>query len=129
MNGLIVAGAAALALVAGAPVIGAMPVGVFSTGIMVVGINMMLGPLVDTRRDMPAADYAVVLIIPLVTAAVGLLWGVAVGLLAAALSFVVAFARVDVLRLATTGARLRSRVERPEAQQVRLAALGRRVAV
>ena len=86
---------------------------------------MLLEALVDQRRSLPAADYAVVLIIPAVTAAFGFLWGVAVGLLAAALFFIVAFARIEVVRLETTGARMRSRVERPEAEQARLAALGR----
>lgn len=128
-NGVIVVGASALALAVGAPVIGAMPVGVFAAGIMVIGITMLVGPLVDQRRAMPAGDYLVVLLIPLVTAAFGFLWGVAVGLLTAALLFVVAIARVDVLRLATTAARLRSRIERPAAESARLSVLGQRAAI
>ena len=128
-GGLIAAAAAALALAFGAPVIGALPSGLFASGIMVIGLNMMLGPVFDHRRITPLPDYLIVLMIPVVTALFGFLWGVAVGLLTATLSFVVAFARVDVLRLATTGARLRSRVERPDAEQARLAVLGPRVAV
>ena len=86
---------------------------------------MLIDPLVDQRRSLPAADYAVVLIIPAVTAAFGFLWGVAVGLLAAALFFIVTFARIDLVRLETTAARMRSRVERPEAEQAWLARAGR----
>ncbi len=78
---------------------------------------MLIDALVDQRRSLPAADYAVVLIIPAVTAAFGFLWGVAVGLLAAALFFIVTFARIDFVRLETTAARMRSRLERPEAEQ------------
>ena len=127
--GWIVAAACALALTVGTPVISVLPVGVFATGVIVVGVNLLVGPLVDQRRGMPAADYLVVLIIPAVTAAFGFLWGVATGLLAAALFFVVTFARIDVVRLATSGARLRSRVERPDTEQARLAVLGREVSI
>jgi sulfate permease, SulP family len=127
--GWIVAVACALALTVGTPVISVLPVGVFATGVIVVGVNLLVGPLVDQRRGMPAADYLVVLIIPAVTAAFGFLWGVATGLLAAALFFVVTFARIDVVRLATSGARLRSRVERPDTEQARLAVLGREVSI
>jgi SulP family sulfate permease len=92
--------------------------------ITTIGVSMLLGATLDQRRTLPAADYAIVLIIPAVTAAFGFLWGVAVGLLAAVLFFIVAFARIDVVRVETTGGRMRSRVERPEADQGRLTALG-----
>jgi len=124
-NGWVVTVACALALAIGAPVISAMPVGVFAAGVIVIGLNLLIGPLLDQRRSLPIADYAVVLVIPAVTAAFGFLWGVAVGLAAATLFFVVTFARIDVVRLATTGARLRSRLERPDFEQARLAVLGR----
>ena len=65
----------------------------------------------------------------MVTAAFGFLWGVAVGLLAAALFFIMTFARIDLVRLETTVARMRSRIERPEAEQARLARAGREAAV
>ena len=128
-NGLIAAVACLLALTVGTPLIGALPTGLFATGIIVIGITFLAGALVDQRRSLPAADYAVMASIPAVTAAFGFLWGVAVGLVAAALFFVVTFARMNVVRLATTGARLRSRLERPDAEQRRLASLGRQVAV
>jgi len=124
-NGWVVTAACTLALGVGAPVISAMPVGLFAAGVIVIGLNLLIGPLLDQRRSLPIADYAVVLVIPSVTAAFGFLWGVAVGLLAASLFFVMTFARIDVVRLATTGARLRSRLERPDFEQRRLAVLGR----
>jgi SulP family sulfate permease len=128
-NGGVVAAACALALAFGGPVLSAMPVGLFAAGIMVIGLNLLVGPLIDQRRSLPVTDYAVVLLIPAVTAGFGFLWGVAVGLAAATLFFVVTFARIDVVRLATTGARLRSRLERPDQEQARLAALGRRTSI
>ncbi|HRO12668.1 MAG TPA: SulP family inorganic anion transporter, partial [Amaricoccus sp.] len=123
-NGWSVALACGLALVAGAPVISLLPVGLFSTGVIVIGLNLLMTPLVDQRRSLPAAEYAVVAIIPVAAAIFGFLWGVAVGLLAAALFFIMAFARIDLVRLETTAARIRSRIERPEAEQAWLAQRG-----
>jgi SulP family sulfate permease len=128
-TGWIVAVACLLAATVGTTMISALPIGIFAAGIAAVGLNLLVGPLIDQHRSMPVTDLAVVVIIPAVTAAFGFLWGVAIGLLAAALFFVLAFARVDVVRLATTGARLRSRLERPDAEQARLAVLGRQVSV
>jgi SulP family sulfate permease len=128
-NGLIAGAACLVALVFGGGAIALLPVGIFSLLVIAIGTGMLLGVLLDDRRSLSAADYAVALIILAVTAAFGFLWGVAVGLLAAALFFIVAFARIDVVRLETTGARMRSRVERSEADQARLAALGGQVLV
>jgi len=127
-SGLIGAAAATLTLLVGAPLVGALPVGLFGAAIMVVGINMLIGQLVD-GRNVPRSDYLVVVIITLVTAVFGFLWGVLVGLICAAVFFVVAFARIDVVRLVTTCGRLPSRTERSQAEQARLAALGSQVAI
>jgi SulP family sulfate permease len=119
---------AALTLLAGAPLVGALPVGLFGTAIIVVGLNMLIAQLVD-GREVPRSDYLVVVIITLVTAVFGFLWGVLVGLICAAVFFVVAFARIDVVRLVTNCGRLASRTERSQAEQARLAALGSQVAI
>ncbi|HET9069502.1 MAG TPA: SulP family inorganic anion transporter, partial [Amaricoccus sp.] len=123
-TGWTVAAAGALALLVGAPVISALPVGLFSTGVMVIGLNLLVTPLVDQRRGLPAGDYAVVAIIPVAAAIFGFLWGVGVGILAAALFFIMAFARIDLVRLETTASRIRSRVERPPGDQAWLAQRG-----
>ena len=93
-------------------------------GVMVIGLNLLATPLVDQRRGLPAGDYAVVAIIPIAAAIFGFLWGVAVGILAAALFFIMAFARIDLVRLETTASRIRSRVERPPGDQAWLAQRG-----
>jgi SulP family sulfate permease len=128
-NGLLVAAACLAALVFGASVISALPVGVFALLILAIGFGMLIGPIFDQRRAMPPADYAVVLIVPATTALFGFLWGVAAGLFSAALFFIMTFARIDLVRLETTAARMRSRLERPEAEQAALAQLGRQAAI
>jgi SulP family sulfate permease len=128
-NGLVVAAGCLLALAFGASAISAVPVGALALLIGVVGLSMILDPLYDRRRSLPPADYAVVLVIPAVTAAFGFISGVAVGLLAAALLFITTFARIDLVRLETTVARMRSRLERPPDEQSRLARVGEQAAV
>ncbi len=128
-NGLIAAAASLLALVLGAQVIAALPVGLFALLVLVIGFSMLIEALVDHRSSLQPADYAIVLIIPVVTALTGFLWGVAVGILAAALFFVLAFARVDLVRLETTAARMRSRVERSDADQAWLEQQGRQAVI
>lgn len=124
LNGVTAAAACLLVLAFGGSAIALLPIGIFALVVFAFGLGMLVEVLLDDRRSLTPGDQAVVLIILAVTAAFGFLWGVAVGLLAAALFFIVAFARTDVVRLETTGARMRSRVERPEADQARLAALG-----
>ena len=128
-NGFIAAGASLLALVLGAQAIAALPVGLFALLILVIGFSMLIESLLDSRRTLQPADYAIVLMIPIVTALWGFLWGVAVGILAAALFFVLAFARVDLVRLETTAARMRSRVERSDADQAWLEERGREAVI
>jgi len=128
-NGFVISGGCLIALAFGASAISAVPVGSLALLVVVVGLSMILDPLYDQRRTLPAADYAVVLIIPAVTAVFGFLWGVAVGLLAAALFFILAFARIDLVRLETTAARMRSRLEWPQAEQNRLAQAGEQAAI
>ena len=125
LNGLAIAAACLIAVFLGAGAIATLPVGLFGLLVVAIGLGMLLSVLIDERPGLSVTDQAVVLIIPGVTAVFGFLWGVAVGLVAAALFFIVAFARIDVVRFETTGARFRSRVERSDADQARLARLGR----
>jgi SulP family sulfate permease len=128
-NGLIAAAASLLALVFGAQAIAALPVGLFALLILLIGFSMLIEALFDHRHSLQPSDYAIVLVIPVVTALSGFLWGVAVGILAAALLFVLAFARIDLVRLETTAARMRSRVERSDADQAWLEQHGREAVI
>jgi len=128
VNGVTVAAASALTLVAGARFVGELPVGLLGAAIIVIGLNMLHAQLA-VWRSVLASDYLVVVIITLVTAVFGFLWGVLVGLVCAAIFFVVALGRIEVVRLVTHCGRLHSRTERAAAEQARLAALGSQVRV
>lgn len=65
------------------------------------------------RRRMARADYVLMLGILVVIAAVGFLPGVAVGLVAAVILFVVRYSRIDVVKHSLTGSDYQSNTERP----------------
>ena len=129
-NGLIAGGASLLALFVGAQAIAVLPVGLFALLILVIGFSMLLEALVDHRRSLRPSDYVVVLHdpggyrhdrVPLGCRGRDPRGGAA--------SSCSRFARVDPVRLETTVARMRSRVERSEADQAWLEATAARRAV
>ena len=63
------------------------------------------------------SEYAIVWVILLVIAGLGLLEGFAAGLLIAAALFVVDYSRTDVVKHALSGASYQSRVERAPAER------------
>lgn len=122
--GMAVTAMSLVVLFFGAGFLSVLPIGVFASIIAFLGVDLLYTWLWEERRRLPARDFAIVLLILAVAAAVGFLQAIAVGLLAAALQFIVAYSRVDVVRLRTTAAALRSRVERPEAEVEQLSKLG-----
>lgn len=127
--GLAVAASCTLALVFGAGFLSVLPIGVFASVIAYLGIDLLRTWLWTERRRLPARDFAIVLLILAVAATVGFLQAIVVGLLAAAIQFVIAYSRTEVIRLATTVAHMRSRVERPESELQILANEGHEAAV
>src|SRR5690606_23437730 len=75
-------------------------------------------------RRMPAQDFAIVALILGTATTIGFLQAIAVGVLAAAVLFVVTYSRLDLVRSQTTAALRRSTTERPEAAMRLLAARG-----
>lgn len=77
-----------------------------------VGADLLLDRLHLGWKRLPRSDYAMVLLILLVIAAVGFLEGVAVGIVTAAAIFIIRYSRIDVVRLTLSGRSFRSHVER-----------------
>lgn len=129
LAGLSAAAGCTAALLFGAELLSRLPVGLFAAVIAFLGLDMLYGWLWVERRKLPAQDFAIVLLILGVAAAVGFLEALAIGLVAAALLFIVAYAGVDVVRLRSTAADRRSLVERAPAELARLDAEGAHVPV
>jgi sulfate permease, SulP family len=83
----------------------------------------------DSRRRLPAAEYGIVWLILLIIAAVGLLEGVAAGLLIAAVLFIIDYSHTDVVKHALSGATYQSRVERAPAERELLRHEGQRLEI
>ena len=127
--GLSVAAASFGALFFGADLLSMLPLGAFAAILAFLGFDLLDTWLRVERRRLPRRDFAVVLVILAPAATVGFLTALAVGLLVAGVLFVIAYSRVDVVRLRTSAALLRSRVERPDPELSLLADRGGQAAV
>lgn len=122
--GLAVAAISAFTLFLGAGFVSMLPVGVFAGVIAFLGVDLLYTWLWVERRKLAGRDFAIVLLIVAVSATIGFLQAIALGLLAASLQFIIAYSRIDVVRLKTTAASMRSRVERPDPEIARLSRHG-----
>jgi SulP family sulfate permease len=104
-------------LVAGTAVIALLPRPVLGGLLLFVGATFLIEWLVESRSRLPAWEYVVIGVIVLAMAVLGPLEGVAVGLVLALASFVVAYSRIDVVRHAMDGASYHSSFERPEPER------------
>ena len=104
-------------LTAGTAVIALLPRPVLGALLLFVGATFLLEWLVDNRSRVPAREYVVIGVIVVTMAVVGPLEGIAVGLLLALVSFVVAYSRIEVVRHAMDGTSYHSAVERPESER------------
>jgi SulP family sulfate permease len=111
--------ATALAMIVGLAAAGSLvfQVPVFLTAgfVLFMGVGMLKEWLVATRRELPRAEWLLVVFILLSIAGIGFLEGLAVGLLVSIALFVFNYARQPVVRLSTSGVEHRSSVDRSSA--------------
>ncbi len=81
--------------------------------LMSLGLGFLFEWILDARFRLPRSDYAVMLLILAVMGAVGFLEGVAVGIAAAVVLFVLSYSRISVVKQALSGAQYHSNVDRP----------------
>jgi sulfate permease, SulP family len=127
--GLSVAAMSALCLVFGASLLSDLPRGLVAGVIWYLGFDLLLAALWDYGRRIPWRDKALVTVIPLVAVTLGVLPALALGLVAACLLFVFVYAQIDVVRLFTTAAHLKARVERSPQDREHLSRFGERTHV
>jgi SulP family sulfate permease len=128
-SGLVAAGVVLATLLFGARLVSLMPRMLLGGVIVFLGLGFLLEWVVDARRTLPTLEYAIVLVILATIIAWGLLPGVAVGLVLAAVLFVVTYSRTDLVHDERTGAAYRSHVDRSPAERDALASLGERIRV
>ena len=124
LTGLVAALVCGLALWHGAALLSLIPDMVLGGLLLFLGLSLLLEWVWQGWTTLSRLDYAVLIVIVAVTATVGFLPGVAVGLLAAVLLFVVHCSRIEVVRQVLSGAVFHSRVTRSAAQRHLLAERG-----
>jgi sulfate permease, SulP family len=125
--GLSVLGMSVLCLVHGADWLADLPRGLVAAVLWYLGFDLLLAALWDYGRRIPMRDLVLVTAIPVVAITVGVLPALGLGLLAACLLFVFVYAQIDVVRLFTTAAHLRARVERSPQEREHLSRVGHRI--
>lgn len=127
--GVIAGVVSAAALLAGTSTLGMLPRPLLGGLLLFLGLGFLVEWAYDSRRRLPAAEYAIVWVILLIIAAVGLLEGVAAGLLIAAVLFIIDYSHTDVVKHALSGATYQSRVERAPAERELLRHEGQRLEI
>ncbi|MEW6368914.1 MAG: SulP family inorganic anion transporter [Acidobacteriota bacterium] len=126
-TGLVVALIAAGVLVFGGRALGYFPTALLGGMLVLVGSSLIHEWLLTSRKGLPWPDYLVVVVIFLVIAARGYLEGVAVGLVATVIFFVVRFSRVPVVEIEFSALDRRSSRARSVPHRKVLSATGERV--
>ena len=126
----LVAPGAIVAVVAfGGAVLEFIPQFVIGGMLLFVGAEFAYEWLWVSRRRMSVLDYSLMWVILAIIATIGFLSGVAAGLLAATVLFVIRYSRIDVVKREFTGAERRSNIERSLAETDHLVGNGSAVLI
>lgn len=127
--GLVVAAACLATAFFGATVIETLPRGLFAAIIAFLGLDLLRVWIWEERKRLPPRDFAIVVLILGVSAVFGFLPALAVGLAVAIVLFVVSYARLDFVRLASDLSLRRSTIERALSDMDYLSRVGDRVRI
>jgi sulfate permease, SulP family len=122
--GLTAAAVMALGLVLAGPLVSHLPVFFAAGFVLFLGIGLLQQWLVAARRQLPLAEWLIVVVILATVALVGFMEGLAVGLLISAAVFVFNYSRLAVVRLSASGIEQRSAVDRSPAAMKHLSRHG-----
>lgn len=117
LPGFIAAAITGVALLLSGEILGLFPKFVFGGLLVYLGLSFLWEWVVEARSKLPRVDYVIVLIILVVIALFGFLQGVAVGIIATVVMFVVNYSVVDVVIHSLSADTYRSRVTRPLKQR------------
>jgi SulP family sulfate permease len=115
-TGLFAAAVTAGTLFLGAGALALLPRLVFGAILVYLGLTFLRQWLILSWAQLPRVDYAIVVLILVVIAFFGFLVGIAVGIVATVIMFVVNYSGVNVVKHALSGTTYRSRVTRPPHQ-------------
>jgi len=100
-------------LLFGASLLSYFPKPILGGILLFMGLSFLIEWVIDARTRLPRIDYLLVLMILIAIASIGFLEGIAVGVLAAVVMFVVSYSQINAVKNTLSGASYRSKVERP----------------
>jgi SulP family sulfate permease len=127
--GLIAGAICAVVLLAGLPLLAFYPKPILGGLLFFMGMSFLVEWVVDGWSRLPRADYAVVLLILVVIGVTDFIVGVAIGLTAMIVLFVLRYSRINVVRDSLTGAEIKSTVERYAHHRRELRKLGEHISI
>ena len=116
-------------LALGASAVITIPRGILGGALMFMGLSFLIDWLYDARKQMPRHDYFIIVVMMLLIAAFGLLWGVACGILISMAFFVLQYSQIHVVRHEYTGDKFRSATDRSPVENRLLRKMGQRIRV
>lgn len=115
--GLVMATVAGFVLIFGAGILSIFPRVIAGGFLFYVGLSFLVEWVIDAYGKLPKLEYLLIWLILIVIATVGFLEGIAVGIILAAIGFVINYSRTKVTRFALSGADYQSVVMRPPAHE------------
>lgn len=117
LSALISAGMCGVTLLSGAGISSYFPKPLLGGLLFYLGLSFLVEWLYKSWFKLPRTEYLLVVLILVTIAVFGFLQGMAVGILIAAVEFVVNYSRINVIKHALTGATYQSNVDRAPAYQ------------
>jgi len=125
--GVVIAGFCLFAMTLGADALSYVPRFVLGGLVMFIGLGFLNDWVVQSWSKLSRADVAIILSILAVIEVLGFLEGVAFGIAAAAILFIVNYSRINVVRYALTGKDIQSNIGRPADHRSHLIAEGEQI--
>lgn len=128
-GGLFAAAFIGLVLMLGADMLSFFPKLILGGFLIFLGFSLLEKWLYRTWFTLPRLDYLLIWLILVVIVTVGLLEGIAIGILVSALLFLINYSKINVIRLATTRVRYPSTTVRPLLYERLLTQRGEQLAI
>ncbi|BEJ14864.1 hypothetical protein CspHIS471_0406310 [Cutaneotrichosporon sp. HIS471] len=129
LAGLMLAAATTFVMYLGPAVIGYLPITVVAALIYVLGIDLMVESLWDTRHRVNKLEYITIFVIAICMTAFDFVIGLFIGIILACVFFVVQSSRRRPIRTVLSGSTAKSTVRRPRAQRAFIQRVGSQTCV
>ncbi len=127
ITGILVAAVCTAILLHGATLLSVIPIPLFGGLLLWIGGGLLYDWLISIYAKVSRREYLVVLLIVALIITVGLLEGLSAGIFAAAMLFLLEYARIDVVKYSITGETYHSRVEHDPDEQAYLRRNGAKI--